>query len=115
MSQLSRAGFNEFEVKLCIGKSIPISDGTYLRMLKDSVAEKYPKVYDAFLNIDPPTIKTEVKTEDFKRLELQVENLTTQLAEAKKERAKSTIQDALIADLIKTMQLKQKADLVTNE
>lgn len=68
MSGLSRAGFNEWETKFTVGKAIPLSDSTYLTSLKDAIMEKYPKIYDEYMNINPPIIKTEVKTEDFQKL-----------------------------------------------
>lgn len=75
MSQLSRSGFNEWETKFTVGKAIPLSDSTYLTSLKDAIMEKYPKVYDEYLNINPPIIKTEVKTEEFQKLRKDVDNL----------------------------------------
>jgi len=45
MSTLSRSGFNAFEVKRCLGKSIGVSDETYLTTLNDAIDEKYPSAY----------------------------------------------------------------------
>lgn len=50
MSSLSKAGFNEFEMKYCVGKKIPLSDSTYLG-LKEAVIEKYIEAYPKYLNI----------------------------------------------------------------
>ena len=85
MSQLSDAGFNEWEVKFAVGKAIPASDATYLRRLKNAIEDKYPKVYDQYLNINPPIIKETVKPEQVKSLEEQVKALTELVAEQKKE------------------------------
>jgi integrase len=55
MSNLSRASFNEFEIKFILGKSINISDLTYLQGLRSAIEEKYPKAYETYLNINPNT------------------------------------------------------------
>jgi len=51
MSKLSTAGFNEFQIKRCVGKKIPNSVDTYLQTLDDEIKERYPKIYDAHLSI----------------------------------------------------------------
>jgi hypothetical protein len=43
-------GFSEPEAKYIVGKAIPHSDSTYLR-LREGIERKYPKVYDEYLNI----------------------------------------------------------------
>ncbi len=52
MSRLSRCGFNEFQIKFILGKAIGVSDRTYLQTLKVEIEEKYPTVYNDYLNID---------------------------------------------------------------
>jgi hypothetical protein len=51
MSGLSHAGFNEFQIKFVVGKSISVSDATYLLSLQQEVEEKYPKAYEQYLRI----------------------------------------------------------------
>jgi site-specific recombinase XerD len=51
MQSLSDAGFNEFEVKLVLGKSIGASDQTYLPNLKRTCFEKYRKCYGTHLSL----------------------------------------------------------------
>lgn len=51
MSGLSRAGFNEFQIKFVMGKTIPISDATYLVSLQREVEERYPTAYKDYLSI----------------------------------------------------------------
>ena len=51
-NSLIRAGFSEYSSKLIVGKSIPITDGTYLS-LEDSIKETYPQKYDKYFNIKP--------------------------------------------------------------
>ena len=54
LRSLSKAGFNEFEMKYCVGKAIPLSDETYL-LLRNAIEEKYPKIYDKYLSLEPTT------------------------------------------------------------
>lgn len=51
MSKLSTAGFNEYQIKRCVGKKIPNSDDTYLQTLDDEIKERYPKIYNSHLSI----------------------------------------------------------------
>lgn len=59
MSGLSRAGFNEFQIKYVLGKAIPLTDMTYLQTLQQEIEAKYPKAYE-FVNIKPARIVTVV-------------------------------------------------------
>lgn len=64
MDTLSDSGLNSFEVKLVLGKSIGISDLTYLRTLKNSAFEKYKKAYathfSLMLNVNGKAIYNEL-------------------------------------------------------
>ncbi len=51
MNSLSDAGLNAFEIKLILGKTIPISDQTYLQTLKKSSLEKYKVAYPTHLSL----------------------------------------------------------------
>lgn len=51
-NSLLKAGLSELEAKYIVGKAIPHSDATYLR-LKEGIEEKYPQVYETYLNIKP--------------------------------------------------------------
>lgn len=62
MSGLSRAGFNEFQIKYLLGKAIPLSDMTYLQTLQQEIETKYPKAYE-YVNIKPARIVTVVDEE----------------------------------------------------
>jgi integrase len=53
MSGLSRAGFNEFQIKYLVGKSIPLSDMTYLQTLQQEIETRYPKAFEDCLNLKP--------------------------------------------------------------
>lgn len=55
MSGLSRAGFNEFQIKYVLGKAIPLSDLTYLQTLQQEIETKYPAAYE-YVNIKPEKV-----------------------------------------------------------
>ena len=79
MNSLSKAGFNEFQIKYTVGKKIPLSDATYLN-LKQQIIEKYPQAYSKYLCITETT--TTVKAKD-----KQIEELRNALIQLEKERA----------------------------
>jgi len=60
MSGLSRAGFNDFQIKYLMGKAIPVSDMTYLQTLQQEIEERYPKAYENYLSLKPNKISTEL-------------------------------------------------------
>lgn len=51
MNALSDSGLNSFEVKLIVGKSISMSDLTYLQTLKKTAYRKYKKAYPSHLSL----------------------------------------------------------------
>lgn len=53
MSGLSRAGFNEFQIKYLMGKAIPLADMTYLQTLQQEIEQRYPDAYEQCLNLKP--------------------------------------------------------------
>lgn len=73
MSQLSRAGFNEFQIKYLVGKTIPITDLTYLRTLQAEIEEKYPQAYAKHLCI--LKYQTKNQTSQIQELEAEVTRL----------------------------------------
>lgn len=56
-SSLVKSGFSEFESKYVVGKSIPLSDSTYLN-LEESIKEKYKEQYEKYFNIKPQATNT---------------------------------------------------------
>lgn len=77
MSSLSKAGFNSFQIKFVLGKSIPASDLTYLRSLQTQIEELYPQRYDKYLSLQPEA--TVSKTDYVKNLEQTVSAQQTQI------------------------------------
>ena len=88
MSNLSRAGFNEFQIKFCVGKSIPLTDMTYLETLKEQIEERYPQAYTDYLSLQSTVpakalIKMSKETESMKlqleQKDLEVQDLKTRI------------------------------------
>jgi len=77
-NSLLKAGFSEPEAKYIVGKGIPHSDGTYLR-LQQGIEEKYPQYYEGYLNIKPQKVMR-VVDDRFKRdSEERINRLEAQL------------------------------------
>ena len=85
-NSLLKAGFSEPEAKYIIGKAIPHSDATYLR-LKDGIEQKYPEVYEQYLCLKPSIqekmiknlskeweIESKKKDEEILKLKTQLNN-----------------------------------------
>jgi integrase len=76
MSRLSRCGFNEFQIKYLMGKSIGVADSTYLQTLQIEIEEKYPLVYEDYLNIFRMVSSEEVKK--IQNIEQELQSLKQQ-------------------------------------
>ena len=91
MSRLSRCGFNEFQIKYILGKAIGVSDRTYLQTLMSEVEEKYPRVYNDYLNIVPTLNTNKEELEKLLKLKTDFDATKAQLADMivkeQKERA----------------------------
>jgi hypothetical protein len=96
MSGLSRAGFNEFQLKYVVGKAIPLRDMTYLQTLEQEIEERYPKAFEQFLNIKPAKVVTVVD----QNLIQQVHSRDAEIQELKaKIAAKDLEQEQRMKDL----------------
>jgi integrase len=85
MSRLSRAGFNEWSIKFIIGHAIPLVERAYLLDLKSQVEEKYPRVYEDYMNIYPQeTAKAKEKDEIIQDLRARVQATEEKLASIEK-------------------------------
>jgi ribosomal protein L29 len=95
MSGLSRAGFNEFQIKYVIGKAIPLRDMTYLQTLEQEIEERYPKAFPQFLNIKPSKIVTVVDeslTQELRNKDREIKELKEH-AVAGEEKQKSEMDE----------------------
>ena len=80
MSGLSRAGFNEFQIKFCVGKAIPMTDMTYLQTLQMEIEERYPAAYELYL-----TLRPQLSTKTVKQLSQQIESKNADVESLKQE------------------------------
>jgi integrase len=87
MSGLSRAGFNEFQIKFLLGKAIPLSDLTYLQTLQQEIEAKYPKAYE-YVNIKPAKVVTVVDENLIQHLRNEIDVLNMQHKQDLAERDK---------------------------
>lgn len=71
ISSLIKAGFQSPEWKYIVGKSVPISDSTYMQ-LKEGIIEKYPKVYAKYLSITETGIESKTKDKEIEDLQTTV-------------------------------------------
>jgi len=110
-NSLLKAGFSELESKYVVGKAIAHSDSTYLR-LKETIEEKYPRVYEEYLNIKPerlsPIVETAVRqqSDELVNLRAQVRSLTELV-----ESLKNSIQ----GDVMERVNEKPQPILIMNE
>jgi len=72
MSKLSRAKFNEFQIKYLLGKTIPITDLTYLETLQQEIEERYPEAYKTHLCIT--RYQTENQMDEMAKLREELKN-----------------------------------------
>jgi len=93
MSGLSRSGFNSWQTKFLVGKSIPMSDATYLNSLENEIRERYPEAFENYMNLNPQvnmkavsglSKDLEEKTEEIGELRNQVYKLHKENVKLKK-------------------------------
>jgi len=86
-NSLLKAGFSDSEAKYIVGKALPHSDGTYLR-LREGIEQKYPKFYHEHLNIKPQRVlvpeDVRRENEDLKKRLEQVEQMLEQVKKSLK-------------------------------
>ncbi len=119
MSGLSRAGFNEFQIKFVMGKSIPLSDSTYLTSLEQEVEERYPQAFETNLNLNPSinmkavsglSKDLEEKTEEIDELRNQVYRLHKDNVKLKKLVNEFSLSSDQVKELLSRIEkLEQKA------
>lgn len=85
-SGLSRSGFNEWQAKYVLGKSVPLADSTYLQTLEIEVKERYPSAYENYLNLETsvPRKAVDAVTKDLEEKSSEIEDLKKQVQELKR-------------------------------
>jgi hypothetical protein len=119
-TNLLRASFSSEEAKMIVHKAIPKSDSTYLK-LKAGIQEKYPQVYDQFLNIRSTLNGSGIIKKDLAKTQSTVVELANEVQRLKAEnerlRIDRTEMDKLkdqfeeVKKLFKEKELKRFEDL----
>jgi site-specific recombinase XerD len=99
MSRLSRCGFNEFQIKYVMGKAIGVSDRTYLQTLQTDIEEKYPRIYNEYLNI-VPTVSLAEKSKELEQLQKEISQLKEQ-NELYKNILRDLVKDKTTTEIVK--------------
>lgn len=89
MSGLSRAGFNEFQIKYILGKHIGLSDSTYLQNRQQEIEERYPEAYQKYLTLKPEKTSDEAKIKEMgktieQKYEAEIKSLKSEIEGMKK-------------------------------
>jgi len=61
MGQLSRAGWNDYQISYYVGKKIPGDKQTYLQRLEQDIRELMPETYEKYLSLRPQKVDEDVK------------------------------------------------------
>lgn len=77
IGQLSRAGWNDYQISYYVGKKIPSDKQTYLEHLEQDIREMFPDTYEKYLNLRPERV---VQVLDEKK-NLEIDNLKAQISE----------------------------------
>ena len=105
MSGLSRSGFNEFQIKYVLGKSIPMSDGTYLQTLEQEVKDRYPSAYENYLNLDQSVSPKAMTT-----LTKEIDQMKQENVDLKQRLNSFTLNNEQVQELLRRIEkLEQKA------
>jgi integrase len=99
ISGLSRAGFNEFQIKFCVGKAIPMTDMTYLQTLQIEIEDRYPKAYEDYLNLKTPIRAVADLSKSLEAKTVEIEALKTKMQSFEIWRASRTPEE--LAELSK--------------
>ena len=79
MGNLVKAGLNEWEVRFLVGKSIPISDFTYLTSLQNSIEQKYPEAFEKYLNLETSSESVMNLSKSLEQKDVELKSQKTQL------------------------------------
>jgi len=79
ISSLIKAGFQTQQWKYLVGKSVPISDSTYME-LKEGIEEKYPLLYAKYLCITAQSHEVKTKDKEIEALKQALKSVETENA-----------------------------------
>ena len=105
ISGLSRAGFNEFQIKFCVGKAIPSSDLTYLYGLQEQIEARYPTAFEEHLNLKAPIRAVADLSKSLEAKTAELESLT-----AKVSKLEGLIKNMVALDYAKETPIPEAVD-----
>jgi len=106
-TSLVKAGLSEFECKYLVGKTIPLSDSTYLINLEEQIKKKYPAAYNSYLNIKPALVNPDER-ESISKMQRKMEHINDELGRT------SALLEIMIENVL-TPEQKEKLKKVSKE
>ena len=100
LSQLSASGMNQWEARLCVGKSIPVDILTYLKNQSENLREKF-MVAEPRLTLSGMTNSNHTKIEEMTERMETLERIVTDQA---KEKRAQDIKIEVLTDAITEQQ-----------
>ena len=98
MGQLSRAGWNDYQISYYVGKKIPGDKQTYLLRLEQDIRELMPETYEKYLTLRPVQVDEDVK----KRIAtLEKENQELKVRDAKEQKFLELLSEPKLAERFK--------------
>ena len=107
MSGLSRAGWNDWQIKFLVGKKIPATDSTYLDGLQQQIEERYPKAYEEYLNLQRPIKAVTELTKILEESKVKIEGLN-----AKVSKLEATIKEMVALNYTTSSEAKAEDPLI---
>jgi hypothetical protein len=111
MGQLSRAGWNDYQISYYVGKKIPGDKQTYLLRLEQDIREMFPETYEKYLTLRPEKVNEDVKRR-IAALEKENQELRSRPALSDEQRrALDLLTDSEVLDYLMDGVKKRKASL----
>jgi len=107
MGQLSRAGWNDYQISYYVGKKIPGDKQTYLLRLEQDIREMFPEMYEKYLSLRPEKVDEDVKRR-IAALERENLELKTRVYSDEDRKALDLLRDPEVLDYLRDMVQKRK-------
>jgi hypothetical protein len=98
MGQLSRAGWNDYQISYYVGKKIPGDKQTYLQRLEQDIRELMPETYEKYLTLRPVKVDEDVKR---RIAALEKENQELKVRDAKEQKFLELLSEPKLAERFK--------------
>jgi hypothetical protein len=106
ISGLSRAGFNEFQIKFLVGKAIPATDMTYLYTLQEEIESRYPKAFEEYLNLKTPVRAVVDLSRNLEAKTIELEALTAKVKQIESSKSALEVLLTRVLELEKKLNVK---------